>query len=508
MTSTVNANFSDVASRVNAPQGMSIADMLNVARGAQAYQQAQQTNPLALRQQQAETEFAEQQKPKLLRQSDLAIQLAEGTNPSKIAQAKAESESSQLKLGGEKLRRVLDISSARASDREVLGLSQLAMSQDPKVAKAARDRLHELNANDFQTAVQSGLTPNEALQSFGHITNIIDKAPSQLPNLYQNATRIGTGASGLLGQQAPAVATSATGQISQVNPLAGTVQTLSGNNPSSMFELNGVKYMLNAQGQPVQVGSTGTTTTNEVQPKGVTPQAMGEPKARFEPLVKDLMSIPTGGVTQLNKQQQDAYNSGIAHHNSVIDKANLAEDAKQTTNLIRQNIAATAGSKPEQVLRSAGKWIAGDEQLDKLVKNLAQNAQLQASIMGVDSVHGQQVNQLANGSENITAGALKSIADRTDATSTAFEKYAKAYGTFINKKGDVNGHANTLAFKEAWKDNYDPRIFMIQNINSSNLAPKVKQKEVSEILNSISPSEFEKFKTKMFNMKRLEKGDF
>ena len=75
MTSTVNANFSDVASRVNAPQGMSIADMLNVARGAQAYQQAQQTNPLALRQQQAETEFAEQQKPKLLRQSDLALSL-------------------------------------------------------------------------------------------------------------------------------------------------------------------------------------------------------------------------------------------------------------------------------------------------------------------------------------------------------------------------------------------------------------------------------------------------
>ena len=58
MTSTVNANFSDVASKVQAPQNMSIADMLTMARGAQAYQQAQQINPLALQQQQQTTQSA------------------------------------------------------------------------------------------------------------------------------------------------------------------------------------------------------------------------------------------------------------------------------------------------------------------------------------------------------------------------------------------------------------------------------------------------------------------
>jgi len=58
MTSTVNANFSDVASKVNSPQQMSLGDMVNMARAAQAYQQAQQLNPLQLEQQQIATRVA------------------------------------------------------------------------------------------------------------------------------------------------------------------------------------------------------------------------------------------------------------------------------------------------------------------------------------------------------------------------------------------------------------------------------------------------------------------
>jgi hypothetical protein len=42
------ADFSvnPVASQIKPPQAMSLGEMLNLARGAQAYQQAQQTNPL------------------------------------------------------------------------------------------------------------------------------------------------------------------------------------------------------------------------------------------------------------------------------------------------------------------------------------------------------------------------------------------------------------------------------------------------------------------------------
>ena len=48
-------NFQSPAEQVRPPQGMSLGEMINVARGAQAYQQAQQVNPLALQQQQQAT---------------------------------------------------------------------------------------------------------------------------------------------------------------------------------------------------------------------------------------------------------------------------------------------------------------------------------------------------------------------------------------------------------------------------------------------------------------------
>jgi len=52
-------NVSTVASQINPPQVTSIGDMLNIARGAQAYQQAQQVNPLKLQQEQTATESAQ-----------------------------------------------------------------------------------------------------------------------------------------------------------------------------------------------------------------------------------------------------------------------------------------------------------------------------------------------------------------------------------------------------------------------------------------------------------------
>jgi len=53
-----NYDVSTVASQINPPATTSIGDMLNVARGAQAYQQAQQINPLKLQQEQTATEQA------------------------------------------------------------------------------------------------------------------------------------------------------------------------------------------------------------------------------------------------------------------------------------------------------------------------------------------------------------------------------------------------------------------------------------------------------------------
>ena len=52
-------NITPVATQIRPVQGASLADMVNIARGAQAYQQTQQLNPLALQQQQQTTRTGE-----------------------------------------------------------------------------------------------------------------------------------------------------------------------------------------------------------------------------------------------------------------------------------------------------------------------------------------------------------------------------------------------------------------------------------------------------------------
>ena len=76
-----------VALGIKPPQGMSLGDMLNIARGAQAYQQEQQMNPLALQKAQAEAN------------------VATGTEKPRISQATSEAETSRINALKEPKRR-------------------------------------------------------------------------------------------------------------------------------------------------------------------------------------------------------------------------------------------------------------------------------------------------------------------------------------------------------------------------------------------------------------------
>jgi hypothetical protein len=75
-------SFQPVADKVRVPKVTSIGDMIGMARNAQAYQQAAQTNPLALRQQQAETDVAEQTAAPRISASQSAASTAETTSQS------------------------------------------------------------------------------------------------------------------------------------------------------------------------------------------------------------------------------------------------------------------------------------------------------------------------------------------------------------------------------------------------------------------------------------------
>jgi len=74
-----------IALGIKPPQGMSLGDMLNIARGAQEYQQAQQLNPLALEKARAETEVATGTvKPRITQAEEAARTAQVGTNTAQL----------------------------------------------------------------------------------------------------------------------------------------------------------------------------------------------------------------------------------------------------------------------------------------------------------------------------------------------------------------------------------------------------------------------------------------
>jgi len=140
-------SVSDVASKIKAPEGISLGDMMNMAIGAQKFKQAQQINPLLLREEEAKTTEAEE------------------TLQPKITQKKAESETAVYGANTAKLKNIID-----ASTNGVQQIQQL--HNDPKlsydkVVKMVTDTInnssHYLNPEDKQSAVNQaliGLNPN------------------------------------------------------------------------------------------------------------------------------------------------------------------------------------------------------------------------------------------------------------------------------------------------------------------------------------------------------------
>ena len=172
-------SFSDVASKVQPPPQMSLADMVNLARGAQAYQQAQQTNPLAVRKQEAETKLAE-----------------ETLNPN-IEKAKAESNRALTQLNSEQVKNLREQLSNHS--RNLLGLLHSDEPITPKLLKDfTLDALKNTDASAETIAQELKYLPkignDKELRAFisKHATDALS-AEAQLNKLFPESQFVQTG---------------------------------------------------------------------------------------------------------------------------------------------------------------------------------------------------------------------------------------------------------------------------------------------------------------------------
>jgi hypothetical protein len=192
--------FTGFTNPVPAGAQTSMADMLNLASGIQNYQQAQQVNPLALRQQAAQTA------------------LAEGTLQPKLAQAQSESARAGVQLNSEKLDNLQKhVANATRSTLKLLN------SDTPITPDIVVDHVKTAmkNAGAPQAAIDQALqnipanaTDKELRVQLGRYALNSLTAESQIDKLYPANQMITTGAravpttaGGALAMQAPGQAT-------------------------------------------------------------------------------------------------------------------------------------------------------------------------------------------------------------------------------------------------------------------------------------------------------------
>ena len=210
-------------------------------------------------------------------------------------------------------------------------------------------------------------------------------------------------------------------------------------------------------------------------------------------------------LANYTEEQKTALESGKLLLKNSNMLTNAAKEQEANTRGVYQNLAATAGSRPGQMVRQGGKWLVGNATLELLNKNIERMAAA-SEVMGTAKTDAsRETARIINGSTDLTEKALSDITSRADATVQAATMFNKAYNNLIEKRG-VNGYIQSEKLKSALADNYDVRMVQMDALAKSN-APGQKEKR-QEIWNSVGKDQREEFVKKWENLHALEQGKF
>jgi hypothetical protein len=199
-----------IALQVKPPQVMTLADMVNVARGAQAYQQAEQVNPLV-------AEKAQMEINQLQKMNPLAFSKAK----EELSQQQTKTESDQLALQQKKFKEIQD--------------SQIAMINNPLIVEAEKnpdtvDKKKLLNLvmqRGLQVAETHKIPKDEALKILQPYAEMAMNNPSALRGAYKESHIKGLDAASRTSALTPsgvAVDYSTGGQVTATNPFSDVPQ--------------------------------------------------------------------------------------------------------------------------------------------------------------------------------------------------------------------------------------------------------------------------------------------
>jgi hypothetical protein len=487
-----------VALQVKPPQVMTLGDMLNIARGAQAYQQAEQANPLALQKAQAEAN------------------VATGTEKPRIAQATSEAETSRI--NALKANYGLDDAEHSAFAKILGGFAydpRLKPENIKKNPKGVLDVIHDMKAEGRASGIRDNRLDTVTAPAMAKAL----QDPSSVPQYLQNMMSRGMTPSEQRSAGLEKVETTGAGQVIRTTPSTyGETPKVSYETPSgvtpmpNIVEVNGAKYEISPPttpgGQPILKPLGG----GMAQPNQGTPPPVTQPPAQGtqQGVTPTQMSLQypvrkAGDVRPFAPNEAIDTEKGATYRNSLTtrqtdlsaSRRNLDEVIKAAVQIDKEDLFSTGVLGA--LTRTVKGW-AGDPKYKQLSKDLAnvQISNIQAQGGSMDTVAGQQLTKMANGDETYPPDVLINIARRTYSDLTNLDMQATGASKFAQKYGD----SNLNAFKRMWSSNADSKVFEAMSIFENVKDPAIAKTEIDKLLGD-NPKKREEFFKKYNNIKKL-----
>jgi len=491
---------------VEGPAVMSIGDMINMGRAGQAYQQAQQINPLEL-----------QAKQQAARTGQIALSVEEQKDIERRNMQTVMANPNQYMTDGK-----YDPVKAAAVATSKAPLTGLSYLKDMAASFGAQEI--------FKTGAAGSEAANLALNknksqviSNGYVGAINDPIvlqatnnpggvdKTELVNFLKTWGRNQAKATGMPEDQADKLMQPYF-EIAQTNPAAVRPyliqRHIAGMDQSAQQGTYQTTTTVTPEGRTAKVTpGIGTQTVELGRAEGLQTNAPGAPGAANQITPGMTLPYPVRRADQpymAEPTEQKDQAAGTDYRNNLVNgQMTLAESRRnvsevmQTASGIGENLLFPGGGVLGRLEQKALNAMKSSD-YDMLAKDLARMAMDTSRAMGSvgGTVAGLDMSAVANGTVKVPPEVLIKIARRVDAGFTNLDMQASGAQQFSQKFGDNN----MKAYQQAWNANArDTRIFEAMNIMEKETDPNKMKKDFEALF----PSE-KKRKTILKQYKNLK----
>lgn len=464
---TANINIDpSIALGVKTPDSMTqLGNLLNIARGAQQYQQAAQLNPIAVE------------------AAQLEVQKQRGMLEPTIRQAEAQAGTAELGLNTAQL---------NLAGGLLTGLEYSDAFKKGNIPEMTNQ------IKTMQTILEANKVP--VANTFGQINDMLKSGDvNGVKNMVAN---LRTGLA------------SASEKFQSGLPSLTTV----GGQPAT-FAPGGQQQGTVA---PAQIGMPSTATAPQpTVGMGAQPVAAPQPVAEqplAQPVIPEAAAIsqpipprfaPKPGNIVTDPAEIQYRDQGVKYIQSLATQQLDLATQKRNVQEATQSIAKLIGPEWQtygiggKIKKEVSEKLAGNPEYAKVSKDLAnlELANFRNAGGNINSVEGLKLQQRASGTETYPPEVLTGIVRRINAEYTNNELQAKAAQNYARKFGESN---LPTSFMQMWSNNADSKVFELMNVVKDVKNPKKREEILTDLFGN-DPKELGIALQKYRNIQKLVK---